>query len=563
MKRTLTLALAMLMLVALFAGCSNGGGQQTTAATTAAATTAAPADATTAAATTAAATTAAATTAAPNPPASDLDYAKLSFWMGCQGEQKDTAEVMAYLQQQINEYIPNTDIEWTLLTFSEYDEKWTKAIAGGETIDIGWYGWYRTVGTDAADGTILAFDDYLPEYGQDILSYFGDNILDAHRSADGLLYFIPAWQGLTQNRFSIYIRSQVVDSLKEGTMENMSDVFVKNQFKPTLEAWQECMDCMTDILAQSKAAGTMGMGVSGAPSSYPYDTTTSLFKVTNYGTVAYGDESFTVQNSYASDFNALVYRTAAEWFDAGYIPADILSGDYSNTWANDGDGGFVFSLGGTMGYEDPAGVFSTRYGIGFDNYNLFGTDLLVLGTATGEAIPYTSKNPERAVMLLNLFFKPEGKEIYRTFVYGLEGKHYNRTTDNDTIDLLTGTGEPQSDWDYGIPAWVLGTCQDIFNTAAGTVNIYNSYKEGEKTAYVQPLLSFSFDPTDVSTEEAQIKAVVDEYNDVLVKGVKGVAGYQATLNEFLNKLEEAGMSSYMEEVQNQVNAFVAERGVAW
>jgi len=553
-KRLIALAISLLMLITLFAGCqSNSGSDGTTAAATSAAASAAA---------TSAAASAAATSAAT--PAADLEPVTLNFWMGCQGPQKDTDEVMAHLVEQINAYIPNTEINFTLLTFSEFDEKWTKALAGQETIDLSWYGWYRNLATDSVDGTVLAFDDYLPEYGADIVSYFGDASINNHRSADGKLYFVPAWQGLTQNRWSIYIRSQVADSLTAGTMDNLSKTFIDNQFKPTTEAWQACYDGLTDILAQSKAAGTMGMGVSGIP-EIAMVATTSIFKIGStdvpYGCVLYKD--FTVKNYFETDYTALRYKTAAEWFDAGYIPADILSGDYSNTWANDGDGGFAFSLGGTMGYEDPANVFSTRYGIEFDNYNLFGKDLLVLGTATGECLPCTCANPERAVMLLNLFFKPEGKDIYRTWVYGLEGKHWNYTTDKDTVDMLTGVGEPQSDWAYGIPAWVLGTCEDIFNTAAGTSKIYKSYKEGEKTAYAQPLLAFSFDNSNVSTEEAQIKAVVDEYNKTLTAGAAGVAGWEALYTEFLDKLNTAGINEYIAEIQTQVDAFVADRGVAW
>ena len=305
----------------------------------------------------------------------------------------------------------------------------------------------------------------------------------------------------------------------------------------------------------------MGWGTSGCPDICE-DALMSKYVIGVYGYATYGDDTFQIENKYTSEYMQMRYRTAAEWYDKGYIPSDILSGDFSNNYVTDDDS-FIGGLGGTMGYEDPALVFTTRYGIEFKNYNIFGKDLLVLGTPTGEALPFTSKNPERAVMLLNLFFKPEGKEIYRTWVYGLEGKHWVRTTDNDTIDLKTGTGEPQPDWDYGIPAWVLGTCQDIFNTAAGTSKIYDSYKEGEKTAYVQPLLSFAFDNSSVTTEQAQIKAVVDEYKDVLLKGAQGTAGWQATFDEFSGKLKAAGIDGYLAEVQKQVDAFVAERGVKW
>ncbi|NLM79025.1 MAG: DUF3502 domain-containing protein, partial [Ruminococcaceae bacterium] len=145
----------------------------------------------------------------------------------------------------------------------------------------------------------------------------------------------------------------------------------------------------------------------------------------------------------------------------------------------------------------------------------------------------------------------------------LEDKHYKRTTDDDTIDLLTGIGEPQSDWAYGIPAWVLGTCEHIFNTPAGSVKLYKQYKANEADAYAAPLLAFAFDNNDVSVEQAQIKTVVDEYHIVLMQGLKGTAGWEAYYNDFLQKLEQAGMEKYIAEIQEQVDAFVEEHEAKW
>ena len=490
-----------------------------------------------------------------------LPQVTLQFWMGCQGKQKDTDEVHAHLQQQIAEHLPNTEIAWTLLTFAEYDEKWTKALAAGETIDISWYGWYRTMADDANDGTILAMDPYLDDHGQNIVSYFGDRILDLHRNSDGQLYFIPAWQGLTANRWSMYLRKQVADSVSPDILEDLTSVFVKNQFDTSIASRQENLGVLTRLLKEAKDAETIGMGVSQVDEYSMY--TNSLNFLATDGMVLYGDDTFKVYSKYDNEYYKLLYKTAAEWYDEGYIPADIASRSETVSWAEEGDNGYAFSTGGTMGYEDPAGVFTTRYGIDFVNIPMFGEDLLVLGFPTGTCLPMTSKNPDRAIMLLDLFFSPAGKEIYRTFVYGLEDKHYKRTTDDDTIDLLTGIGEPQSDWAYGIPAWVLGTCEHIFNTPAGSVKLYKQYKANEADAYAAPLLAFAFDNNDVSVEQAQINTVVDEYHIVLMQGLKGTAGWEAYYNDFLQKLEQAGMEKYIAEIQEQVDAFVEEHEAKW
>ncbi|HBP38480.1 MAG TPA: hypothetical protein DD640_07030 [Clostridiales bacterium] len=541
--RILTILLAALFLLGLFTGCA---GSSTTAAT---------------ASTTAKATTTAATTAATTEP----PEVTLHIFMGGLGPQKDTDEVLGYLEEQVNEYLPNTRFEWTLLTFKEYKEKIHKALAAGETIDLQWFGWKQNLATEIADGNLLPFDPYLAEFGQDILAYYGDAVLDAHRYTDGQLYFVPAWQGLTNVHQNLIVRKSVYDKLTADEVASITKAFVDAEYNPTVEASKGIYDKLELILARAKETGTIGAGARYVDNFFAFNMGDaewrySFYSVSPIAHVDFGDDSFTVIDNWDNDQMRLLFETAAKWHDAGYIASDVLS---NQNYATAGEDGFVYSIGGVQGMTDPEKVLSEQAGIDLKCIEMGGPDQLVLGVATGEAIPFTAENPARAVQFLNLLFSPEGKSAYRTFIYGLEGKHWEKTTDEDTVNVLGGAGDPSSEWNYGTYNWLIGTSEYIFNTQGASVELYKQYKENEKIAYVQPVLSFMFDSSSVSLEESQVLAVRDEYWPVLQTGSKGVTGWEAYYQEFLAKLDAAGYDKYLAEVQKQLDEFVARTGAKW
>ena len=166
-------------------------------------------------------------------------------------------------------------------------------------------------------------------------------------------------------------------------------------------------------------------------------------------------------------------------------------------------------------------------------------------------------------MFLNLLFTEAGKPIYRTYVYGLEGKHWDYNGDEDTITLYTGSGDPGGDWDYGNQCWTIGTCEFVFNTDFSSIATYEEYREREKTAYYNPMMNFRFNDSAVSIEEAQIQAVKEEYWNVLANGVLGVDGWRPYFEEFQSKLAAAGLDAYQAEVQRQLNEYVAANNPQW
>ncbi len=128
-SRSLTLALCLMLLTALLAGCQSGGSSGTTAAATAGTTTAGTTTAgTTTAGTTAAGTTAAATEAATTAPPVDSEHVDLSYvWTNWNNKSAEDDEVLAYINEKFN-----CNFDWINLAADIRAEKLGVMWAGGD-----------------------------------------------------------------------------------------------------------------------------------------------------------------------------------------------------------------------------------------------------------------------------------------------------------------------------------------------------------------------------------------------------------------------------------------------
>ena len=100
---------------------------------------------------------------------------------------------------------------------------------------------------------VLALDDLLAEYGQDIASFLGEASLDNHRAPDGKLYFIPTWQGLTSVNEGIAFPNELLQYVPDtwtSELEQAYRDFAKNSSTETTRAIIEKME---EYLAALKA----------------------------------------------------------------------------------------------------------------------------------------------------------------------------------------------------------------------------------------------------------------------------------------------------------------------
>ena len=126
--------------------------------------------------------------------------------------------------------------------------------------------------------------------------------------------------------------------------------------------------------------------------------------------------------------------------------------------------------------------------------------------ATLDAISRTSKNSERAMMLLELINNDEG--VFNLITWGIEGKHYIKK-DGNYIETVKGTK-------YAVvPSWLLATTFRSYLVSGQPADVWDQTKKVNEEAKPSPALGFTFDPTSVKTEVANCSAVIKEYDDGL------------------------------------------------
>lgn len=536
MKKAMTLLLAMLLVVGCFAGCKKDDGESSNSGSGNSST---PVD-----------------NSGESSGTEELEDVTLQVWVGYGATYQDSDKVYEEFNKQLAEVLPNTTVKFTQINNDDYNTRWVQMLASQESVDLAWT---TRNPEDAKKGNVLALDDLLAQYGKDITDFLGEASIDNHRAEDGKLYFIPTWQGLTSVNEGIAFPNELLQYVPETWPKELEDAyrnFAKNSSTQTTKA---ILDKMEEYLAALKANDKMYLGILQVPAIvFPYRYT----NIEWMWYVDWTDDTFTVKDRFAEDgYSHAWYEYAAKWFKEGYIRPDIASDTQSNEWNGTLDNTNYVTrwVNYYCTVEEEEAILKTRYGgldvtvvpTTFDNF-------MNLGDATGVSIPFTAKNPERAIMFYNEFWK--NAELYQLWCYGIEGEHYNKN-DDGTISLVK---DKDGNTNYQQYKWVIGNCYNSLLEDHNTTNDYELAYEIEKSGkvYSSPLIPFVVDRdvNDVDDTLTNINEVTGQYLKSLEYGYIG-DGWRDTYAEMRAKLDQVGMPALTEEVQNQLNAFLSKNGI--
>lgn len=493
-----------------------------------------------------------------------LEDVTLNVWLMGPGKQADSDMVWEKFNEKLAETMPNTAVNFSIITGDEYLQRYNNMLASGEGVDLAWVGYVTPVMQDINDGNLLPLDDLLNEYGQDILASRGEAVIDMHRAADGKIYYMNAGGSIFGGVQASFVPTDLInDHVGPQWTEEATKVFSDMYHDTNAQTVQAVYDKVAEYLQALKDDGCLYGGFN--PRSYiyvfshrfPYYCRSLERNYLLY--VPYNDDTFTVQQAQSSEGMKQYYRTMAEYYQKGYIPADMASREWGN-WADNPDGGYdandpVISAHGAED-DNLAESLSIQYHRDMTVIPFQEEGVLQL-TSSAVALPYCCPNPERAVMFVNeLYANPE---LYQMLVYGLEDVHWKDNGDG-TVTTLCGEGQATPDWAYGTWKWIIGTDLNAFVTQTDTPGQLEKKFEREKTAYASPLLSFSFDNSSVAEIESALNAIIGEYRLPLIDGYLG-ADWEATYNEMLDKLNKAGIEQYQAEYQRQIHAFIKERNI--
>ena len=478
-----------------------------------------------------------------------LEPVTLKIWFHGSNVTPDaSAKVMEALNPYLQEKIGVT-LEPIWGTWGDFDTAVVTALTGGDEVDI-----YFTCNWSAneynkyaRDGYWVQLDGMLEEYAPDLLELIPQGIWDCAKTDgyDGMgIYAVPALKD-TATQYCWDINGTMlaelgydVDAVCEAGLDFFSPEFEEmlaaakaangNDFYPLLiePVVLERMATTTAIVTGDISGGNV--------LSYYYDAANPSKDLGN-----------TVVNKYATpEFEAFV-KKVYEYAQKGYISPSCQStataNDYRTATQNSGE-----YLIGTQSYAFGCEIeYAAARGI---DVRMIPAAAAYMDCTSGQgammAVSATSKNPERALMFLNLL--NSDPYVMTMLNYGVEGYTYN-TNDDGTI-TFTDARANYTPWRNG-----MGNVRILPPTDGEGLTYWDDFAAYYNAAEALPYGGFIFDGSAMETEAAAIANVYAEYGFNLMSGA---VDPEVTLPQFLTKLEEAGINEFVAEAQAQLEAYL-------
>ncbi|MFD2331722.1 ABC transporter substrate-binding protein [Cohnella sp. GCM10020058] len=508
----------------VLAGCGNNNGENSAASETVKASASAGAS-----------TSATASASAPSP--ANLAPVELS-WYVPGTPQKDTelveAEIDKYLKEKINATVKIKFIDW-----SSFEQKINAMTATGENLDLVFTAsWFNNYITNAGKGAYVPLNDLLDQYGPHLKEKFGKYLPSAQ--VNGKLYAIPY-------NISAMALQRGIDVSKE-----LAD---KYRFDPTgIKKLVDFEPLYAQIVQNEK--GIIPVGMDNNQRSYLAMYTLPYMFIDNKlpGAVKQGDDSLTVVNQYETPEFKQYAELMRSWNEKGFINKDSVSLKDSDTPLK------AKKFAGIVDNAAPGWDVSFKNNYGFDIYQVTTTEPEI--TTSGifssmTAISKTSKNPERAMMLLDLVNSDPA--LLNLFAFGIEGKHYAVVDSSSDIKIIKrpdGVTAETNGYDLNGGGWLFADPWMLYDYSPDRVAQVEAQKAFVDTAKLSPILGFVFNPDAVKTQVASVTAIFDQYMPALGSGSLDT---DKALAEFTDKLNKAGAKEIVQEMQRQIDAWKAQK----
>lgn len=478
------------------------------------------------------------------------------------GMQEDTEAVEARVNELLKEYPGLEHVTLNLNCFigDEIKEKIALAEAAGEQIDI-MNCMYVGFADKVAEGSYMPMNDLISD---EFKAALPDWLWDLG-SVDGNIYMVPTYQQAC-NLGYMFTPTEYME--KYGDYDKMVEVMSSADSTPRdiANVMEEYLLAIREGEGDTKYLESLADRIVNAQGSQGFYFCDPFDHLTSYFVIEEGTD--TVNYRFTTDLAKECYQISAEWYDKGYIYPDILTAEVSELRFGSmlNPTSWVMSARGAIGDPEYAAAGQTTE-YGFDATAIPCQPYYYIQNswaANGNGIHATCEHPEEAALLLEAVNTgtEKGKEIYNTLVFGLEGEHYTvDANDPERIETIEYAGSQGGlETSYAAWKWIIGNTIHAWKNQAVTDELNGvvlEVNEGENTV-ASKYAGFVPDVSSVSSQIEQINAVRSEYVKTLCQGVLGTDGWEATYDEFVTKLEAAGLSEVQTELQRQLDEFLAK-----
>ncbi len=388
-------------------------------------------------------------------------------------EPKDMDKVSEKINEILLEKI-NATITFNFSTWTDYTNKYTMVLAGGEDCDIiytaTWIKFYELVEDEAFLELSGLIDTYAPDFKAMVDESYFDMV-----TLDGEIYCMPNTYDEYNNGGLMYRE----DLRKKYNLPIPNSI---ENLEAYMQGIKENEPTQTEIIAD--------------PSSVFQMNSTSVSALMPLGLMVDYNNPGEVLTTFDREEEILEeLKTLKRWADAGYWSKSAIANSSSNK-TGDFEAGKIVVYGNSVGpskyITSKSAIASSNpdWEVGYIPYpEINGIAYANTPLGNGTAIPVNSKNPERAMMAINLLFTD--KELNHLILYGIEGEHYN-IDENGYYVAIEGSGygyEASDAWNFRNKEYMLKQesnkeLDDIFarcdavaaKTNTPGVNIYAGFR---------------------------------------------------------------------------------------
>lgn len=450
-------------------------------------------------------------------------------------------EVNKLLKEDIN-----ATVDVSFLSWSDWKQKYPLLFASGDDFDLIFTANWAQYSAQASKGGFLELtkdmiEQYMPKTAGNMYSEAWEQA-----KIDGKVYMLPYNYKEIQGEFSI-LRGDLLDKYGLTADEVMKD-------SKSIEKYYEAFTKDTKLPALLGGGRTW----SGMPLYWPREMMKNWFHIDGTGNyhMYYDDTQDSPKVFSYIDSDAFVegVKVTKEWVDKGIVSKSAMVNKSSDALNDFLSGKVPFSSFNllttnsnfiTVNAEHPewkAVVKDANFGNPVD---------LKPYTQGGMAINRLSKNPERALMLLDLFRNDD--RYFNLTTYGIDGTHYTLSADGKGI--VPSTTNANFGIDSGSPwGW---RDDNLYKKVDGGIPEYQQFRDNMIATAVSPKLqSFVFDDTSVKNEIATVNNVLEQYEKPMVYGIikKSV---DEDIKDLRERLKKAGSEKVVAEIQKQVDAYLA------
>lgn len=411
--------------------------------------------------------------------------------------------------------------------------------SGDSSVDIvtaaNWFADYRN---SAMKNYFVDLTEILPEQAPELYEKLPDVLWDGVKVNDKI-YGVPTWKDTAETRFWIGEEDVLADL---GATEDFNNANVRlDSMSPVVEKVQEWMDQDPENNRSAEGATNAYMIDKRGDWGIKIEWDILSAQEMEIGVKDFNEENPTVQWMYDDPDYVEDLKTLKKWADEG--------------WSN--------GIAAAQVDSSPRGVISQ--GVGWDGaqYTVWGGDAVgydtILANAGGpflkssaaigsvNCIPLNSKHVDEAVKYLQ--YINTNADYRNMLAYGVEGVNY---------EVVDGKYRSLTGYDWVTPNYTMASFDMLLAPVeVPDADMYKKICDSVNTAPENTLTGFAPDLSSVQNEVAACSSIIPEYAYPLHRG--DVKDVDAAIAEYRAELDKLGLQKIIDELQKQVDEFVASQ----